>query len=91
MVMNRRSPTEWSGSGTVIESGSKKAVAASSNETRCLRTFSAAFSLSHTKRIGEFYAPPCATSNDRIERPHIGRLAARDAVHDGSRTARMRG
>ena len=54
MVMNRRSPTEWSGSGTVIESGSKKAVAASSNETRCLRTFSAAFSLSHSKRIGEF-------------------------------------
>lgn len=58
MVMKRRSPAECSGSGIVIDSESKEAVDASSNEIRCFRRFSAAFSLSHSKRIGPILDGP---------------------------------
>jgi len=44
---SRRSPKEWSGSSWILASGSANAVAASSNETPCLRTFKRAFRGSH--------------------------------------------
>ena len=47
-VMYRDSAAEWSGSEPVAAKGSLKAVAASSNETRCFRRFERAFRGSHS-------------------------------------------
>ncbi len=47
MRIQRSSPTEWSGSGIVMERGSPKAVAASAKSTPCLRRFAAALARSH--------------------------------------------
>jgi hypothetical protein len=50
-VTNRYSLSEWSGSGAVAESGSRNAVVASANETRCLARFNLAFRESHSNFI----------------------------------------
>jgi hypothetical protein len=49
-VTNRSSSNEWSGSGPVADSGSRNTVAASSNETPCLATLSAALARCHSNR-----------------------------------------
>lgn len=51
-VMNRSSPTEWSGSLVVADNGSRKTVAASSKDTPCFFRFSAALSESQANRTG---------------------------------------
>ena len=48
-VTKRLSSTEWSGSSPVADSGSKNTLAASSNDTPCLRRFVAAFWALHAK------------------------------------------
>ena len=53
---DRNSPTEWSGSGTVIDCQSANAVAASSKDTPCRLTFAAAFRGSHSKSTSGVYA-----------------------------------
>jgi hypothetical protein len=52
--MKRRSPSEWSGSGYALESGSSSAVTASRKSTPCFRLLLAAFPGAHstiTRRV----------------------------------------
>jgi|GEM_PF-6954142 len=53
--MYRHSTTEWSGSAPVAAKGSLRAVAASSNETRCFLRFELAFCLSHSSVMLALY------------------------------------
>src|SRR5439155_26012399 len=52
---NRRSPTEWSTSGNVVDNGSSKTVAASRKSTPCFLKFSSAFSGSHVNVTESVY------------------------------------
>src|SRR5687768_3644952 len=50
-VMNRCSSKEWSGSTSVLDRGSNRAVLASSKETPCFQTLDLALNGSHSKVI----------------------------------------
>lgn len=52
MVTQRSSSSEWSGSGTVIESVSAKTVVASAKPTPCFCWLRRAFRESHSNRMG---------------------------------------
>jgi hypothetical protein len=54
MVTERRSSSECSGSGKVVDSGSSSAVTASRKEIRCLRRLEAAFAESHRRSRAKY-------------------------------------
>src|SRR5438034_2342813 len=54
----RSSSNEWSGSGPIADSGSSRAVAASSKEIRCFARFSRALTGSHAMRTRQRGAGP---------------------------------
>ena len=55
VVRNRSSPTEWSGSATVVANGSPKTELASSKDALWFARFSAAFAGSHANFMSEVY------------------------------------